>query len=70
MQRQSVTSSSLRSVGYDAATETLEVEFTGGGVYEYRSVPEAVYQALLSAPSLGTYFHENIRDRYPYNKLS
>ena len=32
--------------------------------YTYFDVPEAVYQALLDAPSRGRFFNQAIRDRY------
>lgn len=49
MKRQSVSSSNLASVGYDAENEILEIEFNHGGVYQYYDVPESVYRGLMSA---------------------
>jgi hypothetical protein len=69
MQRQRVTSSTITSVGYDAGSRTLEVEFTSGAVYRYRDVPERVHAELLGSDSLGRYFNEHIRDRYVYVRL-
>jgi len=64
MVRTSVRSSNIRSVGYDPASRTLEVEFQSEGVYQYSSVPENVYQGLMQAASKGSYFHDHIKDRY------
>jgi len=64
-----VSSSNLASVGYDSETQTLRIEFGSGGVYEYHNVPEAEYQGLMSASSKGSYFHQNIKDRYSYSKI-
>ena len=64
MQRQAVSSSNLRSVGYDSVSQTLEIEFHSGGVYQYHGVPQSVYIALMNAQSLGSYFYHNIRDSY------
>lgn len=69
MQRHPISSSNLESVGYDAATHTLEIEFHHGGIYQYVNVPESVYRALLDAVSAGSYFHDNIRDVYPYQRV-
>lgn len=69
MVRQAVSSSNLRSVGYDSETSTLEVEFHNGGVYQYLGVPEHVYQGLLSAGSKGGYLNDRIKDRYRYRKI-
>jgi hypothetical protein len=64
MERQGVSSSNLRSVGYDSASSTLEVEFNSGGVYQYSSVPESVFSALMRASSKGIYLNDHIKDRY------
>lgn len=69
MQRQSVSSSDLKSVGFDARSQTLEIEFHSGGIYEYRAVPQAIYDALMSAPSHGKYFHAHIKERYAYARV-
>jgi hypothetical protein len=64
MKRSLVISSVLRSVGYDDARCTLEVEFQNGAVYEYYSVPSDVYALLMSASSKGHYFDVTIRESY------
>jgi len=69
MQRQPVTSSNLRSVGYDAQTSTLEVEFHHGAVYQYFEVPESRFTELLAAASKGSYFNDHIKDQYRYRKV-
>ncbi len=68
MERQSVSSSNLVSIGYDASSQTLEVEFKGGTVYQYFDVPEDEYDSLMSASSHGVYFSANIRDNYKFEK--
>jgi hypothetical protein len=69
MNRTPVTSSNVASIGYDANTMTLEVEFTNGSVYQYFDVPETEYQALVSASSVGTYLNQNIKARYRYAQI-
>lgn len=64
MQRRAVRSSNIRSIGWENGT--LEVEFHDGGVYRYSGVPESVFHAFLNAYSKGSFFHDHIRDRYPY----
>jgi hypothetical protein len=61
MTRQPVTSSNLRSVGYDRHTRTLEIEFVSSGVYQYFDVPPEVFEALMAAPSKGAYFEQGVR---------
>lgn len=61
-------SSALRSVGYDAGTRVLEIEFVGGAVYEYTEVPRRVHEELMGAPSHGRCFGRVVRGRYPYQR--
>ena len=69
MQRTPVTSSNLVSVGYEAKSLTLEVEFKNDSVYQYFDVPEYEHQSLMQAASHGTYFRASIRDHYRCTKL-
>lgn len=64
MERQRVSSSNVRSIGYDEASSTLEVEFNSGGVYQYYGVPESVYATLMRASSKGSYLNNHVKDRY------
>jgi len=68
MLRKPVSSSDLKSVGYENGT--LEIEFRNGGVYQYYNVPENTYLALITASSVGKYFHAYIKDRYRWQKIS
>ena len=70
MERQSVSSSNLASIGYDTTSNTLEVEFYNGSIYQYFDVPEHEYQALMCAESKGRYFDANIKKGgFRYSKL-
>ena len=69
MQREPVESASLRSVGYDEAARTLEVEFNSGGIYRYLDVPPDTYRTFRQDESLGRYFARNIRNTYECWKL-
>lgn len=69
MNRKVVSSSLLASVGYDAMTQTLELEFQSGSVYRYAMVPESVYLELMGAASHGVYFNAYIKDFYSYRRV-
>jgi KTSC domain len=69
MRRHAVESSSISSVGYNAASKTLEVEFHNGSLYRYYDVPQSVYDAWMAAPSKGQFFTYQIRDRFPFSQL-
>lgn len=64
-----VTSTMLYAVGYDAATQTLDVIFNTGGIYRYLHVPPTIYRDLLSAESVGQYMWRNVLRLYPFVRL-
>lgn len=70
MDRIPVKSTEIALVGYDAAKGLLEIVFRRGGVYRYRGVPPEIHKNLMEAPSLGTYFSENIKEAYHYTKVA
>lgn len=61
----SVQSRILRSVGYDTGTKILEIEFQTGLVYRYSGVPPKVYADLMHSESIGKYFSEKVRPKFP-----
>lgn len=69
MERTPVSSSNVSSIGYDADSQTLEVEFNNGAVYQYSGVPEYEYDGIMNADSKGKYLHSNIKSRYSFSKL-
>ncbi|HEX7289885.1 MAG TPA: KTSC domain-containing protein [Conexibacter sp.] len=64
MRRRSVESSAIESVGYDARSRILEIEYAGGGVYRYVGVPQRAYELLLRAESHGVYVNRRIKPFY------
>ncbi|RIK39833.1 MAG: KTSC domain-containing protein [Chloroflexi bacterium] len=64
-----VRSTMLYAIGYNAATETLEVVFNSGGIYRYFHVPPDVYRGLVAAESKGRYMWSNVFNLYPYVRL-
>ncbi len=70
MDRTTVSSSNIASIGYDVASATLEVEFNSGAVYQYFDVPESIYQDFLTADSKGSFLNVNIKvPGYRYARL-
>jgi hypothetical protein len=64
MQRKRVNSSKLRSVGYDEATRTLEVEMSNGQIFQYGGVYPEVYRRFMAAPNPTSFFDDKIADEY------
>lgn len=58
------------SAGYDPETLTLEIEFTGGAIYQYLNVPEEFYLGLMKAESKGQYLNFVIKPAgFEYREL-
>ncbi|MEY8200761.1 MAG: KTSC domain-containing protein [Colwellia sp.] len=69
MDRTSVSSSNVDSIGYDSDNQTLEVEFNSGTTYQYYDVPEHVYDDLLSSSSVGSYLNQHVKNSYSYDQV-
>lgn len=69
MERYQVASSNVASIGFDEATQTLEVEFLNGTVYQYYNVSEYMYQQLTHAPSKGRFLNTYIKNAFPYSRV-
>lgn len=69
MNRMPVESSNLRSVGFDAETQTMEIEFKNGGVYQYANIEEKLFDEFLRSNSKGQFFHQNFKS-LPFTKVS
>ena len=69
MQRERIASKLMKSIGYDPATKTLEVEFLENKsgqrkVYRYLDVPPEKWELLQKADSKGGYFLVFIKRNY------
>lgn len=69
MERVPVRSSNIVSVGYEDDDGILEVEFSGGALYEYYRVPRQVFDGLLASSSPGQYLATNVKDVYQYRRV-
>ena len=47
----------------------LRIKFNSNHTYDYQGVSKQVFDKLKSAPSVGHYFSENIRNKYLYSKI-
>jgi len=58
-------STAIARAEYDAKTAVLSLWFTeSGGPYDYFLVPTRIFDGLCRASSKGTYFNQEIRDRF------
>ena len=69
MQRKRVNSSKIRSVGYEEATRTLEVEMSDGQVFQYSVVYPEVYRRFMAAPNPTSFFDDKIAEEYTAKRV-
>lgn len=69
MIRDSVASTNIASIGYDPDSETLEVEFSNGSIYQYFNVPAGLNEQLVAAGSKGQFLNTYIRNAYPFSRV-
>lgn len=69
MDRSAVGSSNISEIGYDPSSETLEVMFTNGSVYQYYNVGQALFDQMMQAPSKGQFLNTYIKNAYPYSRV-
>ena len=62
-------SSVVAAFKYDAAHEILRVTYVSGRVYDYRNVPEYVYNDMKEASSKGTFLNNVIKRNYQFKKV-
>lgn len=61
-------SSMIRSIAYDAGSQTLTVVMSKDGrSYKYLRVPEKVYRDFQAAKSKGTYYLLHVKGRYEFS---
>lgn len=60
----------IRRFRYDEPRRRLRVTFVSGDVYDYLGVPPEVDAAFRAAFSKGRFFASDIRDRYPFKRVS
>jgi hypothetical protein len=58
MERKSVTSSNIKSIGHEG--NILEVEFKNGKLYQYKGVSAEEHAAIHKAESIGSHIHKHI----------
>ena len=69
MDRKKVNSSAIRSIGYDERERVLEVEFSDGRINQYSGVSAELHRRLVSAPSIVSYFRDNIEESFSAKRV-
>lgn len=68
IRRTPVASSNIASVGYDKEAQILEIEFHHGAIYQYVDVPEKVFEDLMNSPAKGSFYMNEIKGKFEYQK--
>jgi hypothetical protein len=69
MERKRVNVSTLRSVGYDAGQQILEIEFSSGSIVQYSGVSPEVHRRFMGSPSPGGFFQDQIDENFPSKRI-
>lgn len=69
MDRKSLNSGSIRSVGFDERARLLEVEFSDGRIVQYAGVSAETHRRLTNAPSAISYFRDNIEESFTARRI-
>jgi len=65
MDRDTVGSTMIASIGYEPSSGTVEAEFRSNGqIWQYYDVPETTYYELRAASSLGRAFNAMIKGKF------
>ena len=64
-----VNSSQISYIGFDDENNILYVTFKNNKTYEYSDVPYVTWKALKNAPSIGSYFSSNIKNKYKSKEI-
>ncbi len=59
----------MHSVGYDPATETLQIRYKNGGTYEYSGVPQNTHDELMAADSVGSHLAQFVKGVHDFKRI-
>ena len=69
MNRTTVGSPGIAQVGYEEGSETLEIEFVSGKIFQFYNVPLKLFDNLMKSSQKEVYYESNILVRFPYTRI-
>jgi KTSC domain-containing protein len=69
MNRTTVASAGIAQVGYEEGSETLEIEFVSGKIFQFYNVPLTLFNQLMKSSQKEMYYESNILVRFPYTRI-
>ncbi len=62
-------SSVVAAIRYDASLSKLRVVYVSGSIYDYKEVPEKVYNQMKKASSKGEFLNKEVKPNYEFEKI-
>jgi hypothetical protein len=62
-------SSVVAAIKYDVPSYTLRVIYVSGSIYDYKKVPEKVYEDMKAAFSKGEFLNKYIKPKFKFVKI-
>jgi hypothetical protein len=62
-------SSVVAAIRYDANASILRVVYVSGAVYDYKKVPQKIYNEMKASSSKGEFLNKNIKPNYEFEKI-
>jgi len=62
-------SSVVAAFKYNATRHILRITYVSGKIYDYKNVPESIYNEMKEAPSKGTFLNNVIKRNYAFKKV-
>lgn len=69
MRRDPITTGNIDCFGYNEPSQTLEVEFKTGGVYQYYKVTYTLFRQFMDSANKGDFLYYHIRNVLPYSRV-
>jgi KTSC domain len=69
MERKKVNSTHVRSIGYDAKDQMLEIEFFSGSIMQYSRVSNEIHRRLMASTSMKSFIEDNIQDSFSEKRV-
>lgn len=68
--KREIDSSAIKEVSYERRRRRLVVRFRSGDLYEYGLVEPKTFRKFVHSGSAGRFFVHQIRNEYPFRKIS
>ncbi len=62
-------SSAVSTIIYDRASSTMRVIFVSGAIYDYKNVPQKIFNDMKTSDSKGNYLNQYIKGHYEFEKI-